>query len=247
MSTSYERTWEPSFIEAKAQRSYNATAPEALVRTAAYFLRNHGADLPRVPRMLDLGCGAGETLAYFAARGVQVSGIDVSPTAIELARANLNGRGLAAQVASLQVGSIESLPFASNSFELCTEAMVFQHLERPHRPQVLAEVHRVLAPGGALIAYGHAREGHAAFERYRQHELPDDPGSVLLSNPSAPLTDVENIGLVHFFAREEWQELLGAFSVVDLMLETYELPREEASRRGYEHYRRAHWIVYARK
>ncbi|HWC76364.1 MAG TPA: class I SAM-dependent methyltransferase [Blastocatellia bacterium] len=245
--STYETIWEPSFVEAKRNHSYNTTAPEALARTASYFLRNHASELPEVPSVLDLGCGAGETLVYFARRGFNLFGIDIAPTAVELAKQNLADNGHLRQVRDLRVGSIVQLPYDDNSFDLCTEAMVFQHLEPEDRRPTLKEIRRVLRPGGALIAYGHAREGHTVFNKYKHTEHPSDPGSITLRDPGAKLTDVENIGLVHFFSREEWEALLSDFSSADLMLETYQLPREEARRRGYDEYQRAHWIVYARK
>ena len=246
-ASTYESTWEPSFVEAKQNHAYNTTAPEALVRTASYFLRNHAYELAAIPSVLDLGCGAGETLVYFAKRGFDLYGIDVAPTAVELAKQNLTDHGYLRQVRDLKVGSIVRLPYDDDSFDLCTEAMVFQHLEPADRRATLRETRRVLKPGGALIAYGHAREGHSVFKKYRHTEHPDDPGSITLREPGAKLTDVENIGLVHFFSREEWQDLLSDFASVDLMLETYQLPREEAERRGYDEYQRSHWVVYARK
>ena len=56
-----------------------------------------------------------------------------------------------------------------------------------------------------------------------------------------------NIGLAHFFRREEFIQLLPGFSVVDPCLTTYYLPRHEARKRGYEEYLQSMWTVFAVK
>ena len=58
---------------------------------------------------------------------------------------------------------------------------------------------------------------------------------------------LSNIGLSHFFAKEEFAALLKGFAEVDPCLSEYYLPREEARRRGYDEYLQSMWTVYAVK
>jgi SAM-dependent methyltransferase len=93
--------------------------------------------------LLDAGCGDGEFLAFLRGLGLEVSGVDVSETAIERAKRRC-------PEADLRVGSLEDrLPFADKTFDAiwCTE--VLEHVFDVHR--ALAELNRVLKVGGALL------------------------------------------------------------------------------------------------
>jgi hypothetical protein len=50
-----------------------------------------------------------------------------------------------------------------------------------------------------------------------------------------------NIGLAHFFAKDEFQEYFKGFETVDPCLTTYYLPASEAKKRGYDQYQQAMW------
>jgi SAM-dependent methyltransferase len=96
----------------------------------------------RPARVLDAGCGTGE----FAARvervlGADVTAVDQSDRMVDLARA----RGLDARVADVQ-----SLPFAGGEFDAASANWMLYHLEDLDRG--LAELARVLRPGGRLVA-----------------------------------------------------------------------------------------------
>ena len=56
-----------------------------------------------------------------------------------------------------------------------------------------------------------------------------------------------HIGLTHFFTKSEYKKLLKGCSIINPCESVYELPKVEANRRGYDHYKHAMWIVYAVK
>ena len=93
-------------------------------------------------RVLEVGGGPGELAERMQRElGACVSFIDISPRMVELARA----RGIDAQV-----GDIQELPFADGSFDTVVAAWMLYHV--PDLDRGLAEVARVLQPGGALVA-----------------------------------------------------------------------------------------------
>jgi SAM-dependent methyltransferase len=93
-------------------------------------------------RVLEVGGGPGELSERMQKElGAQVSFIDISPRMVELARE----RGLDAQV-----GDVQSLPFEDGSFDTVVAAWMLYHV--PDLDRGLAEIARVLRPGGALIA-----------------------------------------------------------------------------------------------
>jgi len=100
-------------------------------------------------RVLDLGTGRGRFGIWFARRGCRVVGIDVNPEMLAAARARAHALGLEDRF-DLRQGDAEDLSdFADGTFDLVLCMELFDHV--PVTGTVLAEVRRVLAPGGRLI------------------------------------------------------------------------------------------------
>src|SRR6478752_10700043 len=81
-------------------------------------------------RVLEVGCGAGVDLARFAKGGAIVTGVDLAPSAIELARANFDQQGLQGR---FEVADGEDLPFPDNSFDLVYAHGVVQYTANPRQ------------------------------------------------------------------------------------------------------------------
>ncbi|MFP5379665.1 MAG: class I SAM-dependent methyltransferase [Vicinamibacteria bacterium] len=96
--------------------------------------------------LLEVGCGIGTDLARFAAGGARVTGVDLSETAIGLARKNFEWLGLSGD---LRVADGEALPFPDASFDVVYGHGVIQYAA--NAPRLIAEAHRVLKPGGEAI------------------------------------------------------------------------------------------------
>ncbi|MFJ8990908.1 class I SAM-dependent methyltransferase [Streptomyces sp. NPDC102279] len=96
-------------------------------------------------RILDAGCGSGPLSAALLDRGAVVTGIDVSAGMLELAGRRL-GDDVDLRVADLS----ERLPFADGAFDDVVASLVLHYLE--DWGPALAELRRVLRPGGRLIA-----------------------------------------------------------------------------------------------
>jgi SAM-dependent methyltransferase len=104
--------------------------------------------LRRDARILDAGCGPGFWVRYFLRQGYRnVSGCDLSPRAVDLARASLKIYGLPTD-ADLRAASVEELPYEAGSFDHVNCQGVLHHT--PHPERAFQEFHRVLKPGGAL-------------------------------------------------------------------------------------------------
>jgi SAM-dependent methyltransferase len=88
-------------------------------------------------RLLDAGCGSGRTLDELSPYG-QVSGVDLSPLAVEAAK----HRGHA----DVRLSAVEALPFCDSSFDVVTCLDVIEHT--PDDRASLAELLRVTVPGG---------------------------------------------------------------------------------------------------
>lgn len=94
--------------------------------------------------ILDCGMGPGRLLVELAQRGWSVAGIDVSGEMVARAR-----NRLPASADRLVQGSIESLPFPTESFDAAVATGVLEYVD--DLPRALAEVTRVLRPGGVFV------------------------------------------------------------------------------------------------
>jgi SAM-dependent methyltransferase len=111
-----------------------------------HLLRLVPFDECRGRRVLEVGCGAAVDLARFARGGAEVTGVDISAAAIDLARANFAQLGLRGV---FQVADAEHLPFPDDSFDLVYAHGVVQYTANPQR--LVDECRRVLKPGGRAI------------------------------------------------------------------------------------------------
>ena len=91
-------------------------------------------------RVLDLGCGTGNYTLELRERGFDVIGLDASGAMVEVARA----KGL-----NCIVGNAYTLPLPDASFDLVLSVTMFEFIHEPEK--VLAEIYRVLKPGGEVV------------------------------------------------------------------------------------------------
>jgi SAM-dependent methyltransferase len=96
-------------------------------------------------RVLDFGCGRGDLLGHLFARGVAAVGFEVSEDSAAATRARFSGNPLFGGVAT----SRDEL--GDGSFDVVLLVEVIEHLLDDQIEPVLAEVHRVLAPGGRVV------------------------------------------------------------------------------------------------
>jgi SAM-dependent methyltransferase len=111
-----------------------------------HLLRLVNFDGYRGRRVLEVGCGAGVDLARFAKGGASVVGVDLSSSAIDLARANFEQQSL---TGDFRVADGEALPFEDDSFDLVFAHGVVQYTADPQR--LVDECRRVLKPGGEAV------------------------------------------------------------------------------------------------
>ena len=96
--------------------------------------------------VLEVGCGVGIDLVRFASGGANATGIDLSKTAINLARKNITQSG---QNADLWVMNGECMQFRDNMFDVVYAHGVLQYTA--DTAKMIAEIYRVLKPGGEAI------------------------------------------------------------------------------------------------
>mgnify|MGYP001078042885 CR=1 FL=1 len=111
------------------------------------------ASVPHGGTVVEVGVGTGGLLADLAARADDVIGVDHSPAMLEEARRRLKGQGV--RGIDLRLGEMSHLPLPDASVGCALLNMVLHHAPDP--PAVLAEIRRVLVPGGLLLIADLAR------------------------------------------------------------------------------------------
>ena len=112
----------------------------------------------RATTALDLACGTGDIAFAVAERGARVVGLDVTLRMIELARAK---RAESSHSPAFLVGDMMALPFPDNAFDLITTGYGIRNV--PRIEPALAEIGRVLRPGGVLLSLDFNRPSNAAM------------------------------------------------------------------------------------
>ena len=152
--------------------------------------RRRALDLARLGesgRALDVGTGTGDfALALLARspRSAQVTGIDISPGMLEIAERRAAKAGLGPRYERL-IASVESLPFPEETFDVVMAGFVIRNVG--DIPRGLAEMRRVLRPGGrAVILDLHTPRNPAIRRLYRTYSfLSPRLAAALGSDPDA--------------------------------------------------------------
>ena len=111
--------------------------------------------------LLDLGCGIGGASRFFASTfGCLVTGLDLTPDYIEVARSLTEWTGLEDGV-QYEIGSVLDMPFDDATFDCATQLHLGMNIA--DKPALFAEVHRVLRPGGRFGVYDILRLEDAAI------------------------------------------------------------------------------------
>jgi SAM-dependent methyltransferase len=98
--------------------------------------------------VLDAGCGTGEHSLLVAAGGARVTGVDLSETAIDRARAKAAERDLQA---TFRAGDILTMPLPRNAFDGAIDSGLFHVFTDEERPRYVAVLRELLRPGGTLV------------------------------------------------------------------------------------------------
>jgi SAM-dependent methyltransferase len=136
----------------------------------------------------DIGCGPGHVTAHLASLGLTVSGIDLSPRMVDIARASWSG-------IRFEVGSMTALDSGDGSLGGIVAWWSILHTPPDVLPVVFAEFHRTLRPGGHLVMGFHAGDearhpthsyGHPVT--YVSYRLPADRVAELLVQAGMEIT-----------------------------------------------------------
>jgi 2-polyprenyl-3-methyl-5-hydroxy-6-metoxy-1,4-benzoquinol methylase len=200
-----EHFWDWYSTHTAPGRYFSEMVGDELVRYAAPYLTAS-------TRVLDFGCGPGYLMSRLLEEGLDVEGVDFSQRSVDLARERLAARGLSANVSN-----IDSLPtdLPSSSIDMVFLVETVEHLTDEHLESTLAEVLRLLVPGGVLLVTTPNQEDLAAAET-----MCPECGAIYHA-----------VQHVRSWTPRELQARLNSSGFATVTVETLDLHRQQALRR----------------
>ncbi len=143
---SEDKSFDPVWNEKYDQGFYQHAPWDAVVQA---IFRQTPRDVPREKvKLLEIACGSGSNICFAAGLGFDVTGIDASQKAVDLARMNFEAKGLAA---CIDWGNFTELPYEKESFHMVIDRCGISHTSFGMAEKAIAEVLRVLKPGGIFF------------------------------------------------------------------------------------------------
>jgi SAM-dependent methyltransferase len=170
----------PTIVDPDADRRFRALAIQLRLDPDARFVGGYvgwewsharhvfdGLVAPvRGEPVLEVGCNVGATAIVLAALGAEVTAVEPDPVFLELARANAARYGLSSRISFVHVADTTRMPFERGRFGWVCCNSVLEYVAPGALAGVLAEIDRVLRPGGLVAVLGTSnrlwpREGHS--------------------------------------------------------------------------------------
>ncbi len=117
--------------------------------------------------VLDVGCGLGDNALFFAERGYQVTGIDVSPSVIENNRDKAHERGLKAEFLVADAITMEGV---GGPFQTIVDSALFHCLDEEDQQKYISALHGICSPGAQLHLLAFSDRLPTEIPAYRNSE-----------------------------------------------------------------------------
>ena len=208
------------FLEAEAYR-HGEYAP--WMRETMEFDRHAGEEL------LEIGAGMGTDLAQFAKGGAHVTDLDLSSGHLELAKESFQLRGLTGRFVHHDA---ETLPFPDNAFDVVYSNGVLHHT--PNTRDVVAEIRRVLKPGGKAIVMMYAENSLHYWRNLvwaiglKEGQLRDFSIGEIMSRSVERSDNASARPLVKVYTKERLRRLFDGFT--DIEVEQRQMVQAEVPR-----------------
>jgi SAM-dependent methyltransferase len=175
--------------------------------------RIHGYSSARGLKVLDVGCGNGYVLSQYARNGAEVTGVDLTATAIDLSRKRFALGGLRGTFVEIDG---EHLPFPDDQFDIVCSMGVLHHISNPQT--TVDEIYRVLKPDGRLIVMLYHRYSWKNLVLLRLRRLLDPKFRGKTQQEALNMNDGDACPLALVYSRDEAARLFHRFSDIEFSL-----------------------------
>ncbi|EDS76685.1 putative methyltransferase type 11 [Clostridium botulinum C str. Eklund] len=201
MNTDIQNKWEKLHEQSRFRPKYPS---EEIVQ---FIFRNFKRDGKE--KVLDLGCGAGRHVYFMANEGIDVYGCDISREGINYTQELLKRNNLSA---SLNVASIDKLPYEDNFFDGLISCGVLYYCKIEQIKKAILEIHRVLKEGSkGLIIVRNTND-----YRFKNGEEIEKNTFMINEDDFTKCAFNENGMIMHFFQRDELVDLFSKFTEVSI-------------------------------
>lgn len=194
------------------EKWYSLEEPDESVVNFVAFLKKKDKKL----RVLDLGCGAGRHQVYMAKQGIEVHGVDLSETGINLSNERLERQKLDAYLVKCDMGL---LPYMDFCFDAVISLHTIYHQRLKGIQETISEIHRILRKKGLLLVNFLSKRSYSYGK-----------GAKVEENTFVEQEGIEKGVLHHFTNKEEIEHLFKNFKIVNLKLSEKEVEGKLRSR-----------------
>jgi ubiquinone/menaquinone biosynthesis C-methylase UbiE len=164
MSDKYER-WKEVY-----RSGQKGLYPWELGRPRDFLVELVEKGMIRGHQALDTCCGLGTNGLYLAEKGFDVTGIDISDKAVEIANQKAQKKAKAAS-ARFQVENFMKMKFKEMSFDFVLDVGCFHHVAQEDRHAFIENVHRVLRPGGRYLLMCFSDRMGRAWNHFSERQI----------------------------------------------------------------------------
>lgn len=225
-----DATWEDEYQDPQLLVIEGDQPQKDVLRFFKFLRRKDGVNLENLT-ILDLGSGTGRNANFLAELGNNVIGLEISPTAINLAMSRAKEIGVKVDYRIHDIGS--TYPFEDQSFDLILDVISSNSLNGKERNTYLSETHRVLKTNGYFFVKTLCKEG-------------DKNAKALIKKNPGPEPDTyinEDMNLIErVFTQQDFINLYSKyFKIIKLLKKTNYTEFKN------QHYKRNFWLAYMKK
>jgi SAM-dependent methyltransferase len=221
--------WEKEYRNPKLVT--NSDEPQIDFKHFIKWLRKHEHVELDGLRVLDLGSGTGKNSLFLAERGSNVTGIELSTTAVKIAEQRAEERGLFAEFIEGSFGN--KLQFPDETFDLILDVVSSNSLSEKERTRYISESARVLKTGGHMFIKTLCKDGDKNAQYLLEHFPGPEPDTYIM--PETRL--VERV-----FSKDDIESLYSPFFKI-LSLER----KHSYTQFQGKSYKRFFWNIYLQK
>lgn len=224
-----EQVWDREYRNSKFLTKENKPQSD-VVRFVNFLKKEEMIQLENL-NVIDLGCGTGRNSFYFAEMGNNVTGMEISKTALDMAKDNANSAGLNIKYIKQSIGDV--FPVDDSSVDIALDVTSSNSLTEKEREVFLNETKRVLKDGGYFFTKALCKDG----DDNAKYLIKNNPGVEKDTYIMPDTNIVERVWSKDDFVNEYTKY----FQIVSMEKKTSYTKIKDRS------YKRNFWIVYMKK